>query len=145
MLNHCMAIVPLKLAKTFTMLLFMQWVFLPLDFKYYRWFLWTLFQCFSISNCMAFMHAISSTNTLMFLFKALKIGENMFIFLCLTFVLSSAIGVIGCFLGANINEKSRIISFNSLEAIDNNLQGLQQVPNFTMLCVLFFVLNLHAP
>jgi hypothetical protein len=94
---------------------------------------------------MAFMHAISSTNTLMFLFKALKIGENMFIFLCLTFVLSSAIGVIGCFLGANINEKSRIISFNSLEAIDNNLQGLQQVPNFTMLCVLFFVLNLHAP
>ncbi len=81
----------------------------------------------------------------MFLFKALKIGENMFIFLCLTFVLSSAIGVIGCFLGANINEKSRIISFNSLEAIDNNLQGLQQVPNFTMLCVLFFVLNLHAP
>ncbi len=91
------------------------------------------------------MHAISSTNTLMFLFKALKIGENMFIFLCLTFVLSSAIGVIGCFLGANINEKSRIISFNSLEAIDNNLQGLQQVPNFTMLCVLFFVLNLHAP
>jgi hypothetical protein len=91
------------------------------------------------------MHAIASTNTLMFLFKALKIGENMFIFLCLTFVLSSAIGVIGCFLGANINEKSRIISFNSLEATDNNLQVLQQVPNFTMLCVLFFVLNLHAP
>jgi hypothetical protein len=43
---------------------------------------------------MGFMHAIASTNTLMFLFKALKIGENMFIFLCLTLVLSSAIGVV---------------------------------------------------
>ncbi len=91
------------------------------------------------------MHAIASTNTLMFLFKALKIEENMFIFLCLTFVPSSAIGVIGCFLGVAINGESRIISFNSLETSDNNIQGLQQVPNFTILCMLFFVLDLHVP
>jgi hypothetical protein len=91
---------------------------------------------------MAFMHAIASTNTLMFLFKALKIGENMFMYLCLTLVLSNAIGVVGWFLGVAINEKSRIISFNSLETINNNIQGLQQVPNFTILCVLLFLSSL---
>jgi hypothetical protein len=88
------------------------------------------------------MHAIASTNTLMFLFKALKIGENMFMYLCLTLVLSNAIGVVGWFLGVAINEKSRIISFNSLETINNNIQGLQQVPNFTILCVLLFLSSL---
>jgi hypothetical protein len=88
---------------------------------------------------MAFIHAITSINTWMFLFKALKTGENMFIFSCLILVLSSAIGVVGWFLSVAINEESRIISLNSLETTSNNIQGLQQVPNFTILCVLLFL------
>jgi len=39
-------------------------------------------------------------------------------------VLSSAIGVVGCFLGVAFNEESRIISFNSLETTNNNIWGL---------------------
>ncbi len=71
-----------------------------LDFKYYCWSLWPLFLCFSISSCVALMCSITSTSTLLFLYDALRI-RKIIIFLCLTLVFSSAIGVVGCFSSAD--------------------------------------------
>jgi hypothetical protein len=80
-----------------------QWNFLPLDFNYYSWSLWTLFLCFSISSCVALMCSIASTSTLLLLYYTSRIREITFVLLCLTLVLLGAIGVIGCFPNANVD------------------------------------------
>jgi len=95
--------VAFKLTKTFTMLLFLWSIFLYLDFKYYSWYLWTLFLCFSISSCVALMCSIASTNILLFLYDTSRIRKITFVFLHLTLVFWGAISVVGCFPTANVD------------------------------------------
>jgi hypothetical protein len=108
-------IVMLKLVKTLTMFLLVQWIFLFLDFRHHKCYLvvhfWVLVWCFSILSYVRFMHSITLTNTLLFLYKTSRIEENTFDLLHLKIVLSDTNGVIDLFVGAPTNGESKIIIF----------------------------------
>lgn len=65
----------------FTMFLLVWWIFLFLDFRYYRFIFWLCaFEfCYIVSQSwifVTFMRSNSSKNTLPFLFKALGLGKT---------------------------------------------------------------------
>jgi hypothetical protein len=88
--NENMTTLLFKLTRTFTTFLFMQWIFLFLDFIYCSQFLvvcfWALLWCFSNSSYETFMCSIASTRILLFLHVVLIIEKNMCMLLCLTHV-----------------------------------------------------------
>jgi len=115
-LNENVTFYNAQIARTFTMFLLVWWIFLSLDFKYCKCSLVMHFKvlqrCFSISNCLMFMHSTSSKNILMFLSKVSKIRDNTFDLLCLILVFSSANGVLSLFInvaGVAIDEEFMII------------------------------------
>jgi hypothetical protein len=57
------------------------------------------------------MHSIATINTLLFLFKASRIGEITFVYLHLTFGFQNAIVVVGYFLGVIVDGNFRITIF----------------------------------
>ncbi len=107
-------IVELIFVKTTTKILFVQWIFLSLAFRYWKWSLfmcdWTLLWHFSISNCVTLMHSIISIMHLLFLSITLMIGENMFNLLHLFHVFSTTTRVVGWFvaIGASNGVSTRL-------------------------------------